>query len=378
MKKILKGCGIFIGVIVVLFGVVALLGGEVNISIGTFNANRPFPELAGPKNIILDCDYGGSPVSVEYTLYESVNDHYKSDPRKKKAYRSDNNEDFVFSYEEDGTIKEISKEISGLGQSMGLENDQILDLAACMVQNIPYDQPKADKILGDPNAAIDEVIPRYPYEVLYDDAGVCTGKTFLGAAILKELEYDLGILTFDSEQHMMLGVGVPSGYGSFNTEYGGLELTNVGFKVGTIAERSSTGSAVGRIDKISDDSSSFEGSGSLVLSNPSKVEDVNDGSTYERIVERQSINEKMDKLWDELTAMQPEVASVSNKVDVAEAKQANAYKTYLASKTDAAYQNYTSAYDSYKVVYNNAAALINKYNQSVSEYNSLVEEYKVF
>lgn len=86
-------------------------------------------------------------------------------------------------------------------------------IALSMVQNVPY---------GFSNESInfrgEEVnYSRYPYEVLFDNQGICGEKSELAALLLKELGFGVSIFYFEEENHEAVGIKCPvkeSLYGS--------------------------------------------------------------------------------------------------------------------------------------------------------------------
>jgi hypothetical protein len=344
-------------------------------------AVRPYPALTNPKEVTLNCNYHGSNLTVSETMYGSLADYYRSDPGKKSAYLHNGEKDFVFNYAKDASTRDIASKISAVAATKGLNADQTLDLSACFLQSIPYDDAKAARILGPDFAKqpIEQVIPRYPYETLYDGTGICTDKTYLGAAVMSALGYNTSILTFDAQKHMSLGVAVPSGYGSFGTKYGIMELTGNGFLVGDVPELSSTaGLAINGFDKLPQVSTDTVPTQQLALTNPSNVIVVSTGSVYQRIIDRQATKQKLESLRPQLTTAQNSykdaqttLAATVNSLTAAEA-------AYKSSPNDATYRSYSAVYRQYQSDYAIAQAKINQYNNLVNLYNSAVEKYRQF
>ncbi len=343
---------------------------------------RPYPALENPKVVTLNCDYHGKNIVMSETLYGSLDSYYSSDPNKRGAYLQNKEKDFVFSYEKDKTIKNVADKILALGAENGLDMDQTLDLGACLMQSIPYDNEKAQKILGPDFASfpVSEVIPRYPYETLYDFSGICTDKTFLGAAVLGEMGYKTAIMTFDADKHMSLGVGVSTGYGSFASEYGIMEPTGTGFLVGDIPElNSGVGSAVNNfqtLPKLSDES--VAQAEQVKLGEPSNVIPVTDGSNYSRIVQRTALRQKLEELKPELDVLKNAYQSAQAALSQSEASLKAAENAYNAAPSNSTYNAYLAVYNSYQNTYNTAQSKINEYNQKVNLYNSYVEQYRQF
>jgi hypothetical protein len=330
----------------------------------------------------MNCDYHGKSLTLSDTLYGSLDAYYKNDPNKKYTYLNNNEKDFVFSYSEDGTMKDLANKIEALGVQNGLDQDQTLDLGACLLQSIPYDNVKAQKILGPDftKYPISEVIPRYPYETLYDDTGICTDKTFLGAAVLGDMGYKTAIMTFDADKHMSLGVGVTGGYGSFGTSYGIMELTGTGFLVGDVPELSTgVGLAINNFQTQPNVSSDTATATTQVkLSNPSDVIPVSGGNSYARIVQRTVVRQKLEELKPQLDQSKTDYQDAQNVLTQAEANLKTAESNYKDSPSNATYNSYLQVYDIYQTDYNTAQSKIDSYNKMVNLYNSYVESYKQF
>jgi hypothetical protein len=86
------------------------------------------------------------------------------------------------------------------------------------VQNIPYDYTKL-------YAAAKTGTTRYPYQVLYDNAGVCSDKSLLLAYLVRELGYGVVLFSFDAENHMAVGIKSPDQYAYRNSGYAFIEST---------------------------------------------------------------------------------------------------------------------------------------------------------
>ena len=342
---------------------------------------HPYPELTGAKEITLNCDYHGEALSVSETLYSSLNTYYSTNPYKVNAFWAGDVSAFVFSYEKDPTIADLVDKIEAIGAEKSLTSDQTVDLAACFLQSIPYDQPKADLVLSTDtynDETIPSVIPRYPYETLYDETGICTDKTYLGAAVMGELGYETAILTFDEEQHMTLGVAVPDGYGSFGTDYGILELTGEGFLVGDIPELDTeAGSAVYSYEIISaDDVGLADNYGQL--SSPDDIAVASEGESYTRIIERSVLLAQLEAGLDEIYALEEEYNNLESILSYAESELDSAEALYESYPSDYNYYYYLGVYDNYSDAYDDVTVAIDSYNAAVDLYNGYVEEYERF
>jgi len=85
-------------------------------------------------------------------------------------------------------------------KSAGLGRDRYAEFVAKYVQTMPYDYARLDQT----NAKT-----RFPVETLVDGTGVCGDKSLLIAALLAHEGYDVALLTFESENHMAVGIKGP-------------------------------------------------------------------------------------------------------------------------------------------------------------------------
>lgn len=89
--------------------------------------------------------------------------------------------------------------------------------AASLVQNIEYDDNKAT---GREAVATGRGHgPRYPYETLYENSGICGEKASLIVYLLKQLGYGTATMTFASPAHEVAGVKCAPEYDFRDTGY---------------------------------------------------------------------------------------------------------------------------------------------------------------
>jgi hypothetical protein len=114
-------------------------------------------------------------------------------------------------------------------------------IAISLVQSIPYDTDSAEA---------DNLTNRYPYEVLFDQMGVCGEKSRLLAFILREIGYGVYLLDYEKEDHMAVALRCPVEYAQYsynNTGYCFLETTRVSILTDNTGEYSSDG---GKLESI--------------------------------------------------------------------------------------------------------------------------------
>jgi len=92
-------------------------------------------------------------------------------------------------------------------------------IAISLVQNIPYDYANL-------NSTTRTKSTKYPYQVLYENHGLCGEKSLLLAYLLRELGYGVVLFEFNSENHMAVGVQSPIQYSYLNSGFAFIESTS--------------------------------------------------------------------------------------------------------------------------------------------------------
>lgn len=302
-----KGLQRFFGfVIIVTFIVVTVLGG-----------GDSFPEMEGERSVSFDWDG----YSLDMKLHDSVYEYYRERSKEYVCtgpcpdnWESEYYSNFLDIPEEDDSISRLVSKIGGVG-------DERLDRALALVQSISYDQEMADA---------EKILPRFPYEVLYDQKGVCSGKSFLGALIAKELGYGTALLVYEEANHMALGVKCPSGY-CF------MELTTPGWKVG-----------IQDFDDIEDIKTTTPS-----LDEAPEIYKVSDGREYMKATENLQEKERVKSLKIEIEQKEMEIEGLEDDMDY-----------YKRTKNYSAYNNLVPLHND----------MIVNYRSKVRTYNRLIEE----
>ncbi len=138
--------------------------------------------------------------------------------------------------EGDRIFMDLAYALRVLGEKNQLTDDQIIELVAAFVQSIPYDQAKTDRRTRGQSGITEKTT--YPYEVLYDQIGVCQDKSYLAYRLLQELGVGVSIFLFPDpkDDHMAVGIRCPKLYANYDTEYCFFETTGPGNKIGIIPE----------------------------------------------------------------------------------------------------------------------------------------------
>lgn len=121
--------------------------------------------------------------------------------------------------------------------------DDQVRIAVSLIQHIPYDEIKAAERrnlsqiiprgpggiikIDDPANASISFFERYPYNVLYENRGVCSEKSSTLALLLKELGYGVALFNYEAEEHMAVGVRCPVQYSYRQSGYCFIETTQI-------------------------------------------------------------------------------------------------------------------------------------------------------
>ena len=170
----------------------------------------------GQKEITLNYLLSGRQYGINFNSFEGAYDHIFNTSRV--IYY----EGFEIPFRSDFKIQSINNEIQKemlLPLVKKIQNlaphdkTQQARIAVSIVQNIPYGFSEKDDTFEN----LDINHSRYPYEVLYENQGICGEKSQLLAFLLKELGYGVSIFYFADENHEAVGIKCPiekSFYGS--------------------------------------------------------------------------------------------------------------------------------------------------------------------
>ena len=352
---------------------------------------REFPQLAEPKTVNFEWEYRGSKYSMTETFYKTVYDYYNSSPDKDCWQGEDDYElclkSFLEEAKEDNTISRIASDIEALAFKNSLSGDELLEFTVAFVQSIPYDEDKLELVLYSKNP--EDLYPRYPYEVLYDNEGVCTGKSFLATSLIEKLGYgvaffDYEALTEDGIGHIAPAVKCPKEYSSYDSGYCYTETTGTGFKIGEIPEMD-IDTKIPRIRtplKLFEEESVF-GISELELGK-AEIHVIVDGNSYQGIINTaqtiqtiETLEKEIDRLDLVIRSLDKEIKQLENSVIYYEQQSEAAYKKYLIFQSYSSYNEYSNLYSQYEYLYAKYKSKLNEYNKKVDQYNGLVDEYNI-
>ncbi len=168
----------------------------------------------------------GNRRSIPVNLYSGVFDEISAKPTPAACTRynhdsspctSEEIRQYYLKFIDEPTQKKYLDALVHAIESQTSGRDDQARIAMSLVQQIPYD----DARLFSPSFKM-----RTPYEVLYENKGVCSEKTVLLAYLLRELGYGVVLFEFDSENHMAVGVRSPGQYAYKTSGYAFIETTN--------------------------------------------------------------------------------------------------------------------------------------------------------
>jgi len=189
------------------------------------------------------CKYGvkGTRGIISFETYKSLNDKLSKIERSISYYpgidEEPNEKDFLLKFinhkEQLIEIRKLASIIKGLSNS----TQERARIAITMIQMIPYDNKAAKD---------DFHIERYPYEVLFDQTGICGEKSKFMAMLLKELQFGTAYIIFPEENHAITGIKCAKEYSFKESGYCFVEstkLTEIGQSDGSYVD-------VGRLKSI--------------------------------------------------------------------------------------------------------------------------------
>jgi len=176
-----------------------------------------------PKQITLKYVLRGEEKEIDYVVYEGLVDYLFNLPKGITSEGSKNLSRIYFKLknlnedEQGGLLLPLVIKIQNL---TSVREDQ-MRIAVSLVQNIPY-------VESEKNYTMRNIVfnySRYPYEVLYDGAGICGEKSELLAFLLREIGYEVAFFYHAEENHESIGIKCPVKNSLNDTGYCFIETT---------------------------------------------------------------------------------------------------------------------------------------------------------
>jgi hypothetical protein len=216
-----------------------------------------FPNLTAPKEVTYTWSYNGDDYKISKTLYGSVYDYYSDKPTSYTYYSDEIPDDWIRDYysmflninEKDNSISDLLEDLKAKAANNNLDKDETVEFVLSFVQSIEYDSSLADKVLSDEEA----VGAKYPYMVLYENSGTCSGKSFLAYKLLDELGYGVALFDYEADEHVTVAIKCDSNNSSYESGYCYAETTAKN-PIGVIADfdENNIGGAFSYLDKNND------------------------------------------------------------------------------------------------------------------------------
>jgi hypothetical protein len=177
-----------------------------------------------PKVVTLNYILNGERDTLDYTVYGGVDEYLSSLSQSINYYSGEisSRADFKTNKINEEVQRDFLMSLVVEIQNIAPENrDDQARIAISIVQNIPYGESEEKYIFGNQEITYS----RYPYQVLYDNRGICGEKTELLAFLLREIGYGTSFFYYPEENHESLGISCPV-YRSFSgTGYCFVETT---------------------------------------------------------------------------------------------------------------------------------------------------------
>jgi len=332
-------------------------------------------ELSQPKGVKFSWEYNNVLYSFSQVFYKSTWDFYHSQPKVFKSYGEvpkNWEEDFYGIFleeaEGDGTIAEIVAQLKNLGSQENLSADQTVELAVTFVQSIPYDYEKAERILRG-----EEESPRYPYEVLYEQKGVCSGKSFLLISLLRELNYGSVLLEYEGVKHMAVGIKCPQEYSNYDSGYCYIESTSEGHRIGMVPYLDPDNNFALAKQELE----YFDENNNANLKNIGEVAfyQIKDGQTYRSVAETIKTVKETVALEGEIFKLRDSLKKDKENIKNLEEELENLGAKMEKYKEEKNYEKYNSLVPEYNDLLISLSDDLEKYNEKVESCNQKINSY---
>lgn len=316
---------------------------------------------SGTQTISYQFKYQNRAFNLSQDLSANWHDKYSSSP-KVLSYSSatppPNLRDafykiFLTTQAGDDSIKTLGAKLKSLAADNAWTGDQLVEFSLAFIQFIPYDHAKLSE------SDNRNTNPYYPYETLFLNRGVCSDKTFLAVALLRELGYGAAILDFPDSNHSAVGISCPLADSISGSGYCYGETTNY-FPIGVVPQNISSGQAVSQ--------SSFSVSYSAANLGKVEIYQASSGLEYRGVTLTKST---VNAIQEKQLRLQEKQALINT--TESEYRQKEAALVSLRAELDAYLTaGQTSAYNQLVPEYNR---LVNEYNAGLAAYQEIVQSY---
>jgi len=325
------------------------------------------PIAASDKTVVFSFRYRQEDYQVTQSLSTPLYYSYSQAP-KTYTYYSNQDESsvrnefyglFLKAKTGDDSLSRLALSLKATAALKSWTSDELFEFTLAFIQYIPYDDNKVSASLSNSN-------PYYPYETLYLNRGVCSDKTFLAVALLRQLGYGAAILDFPEANHTALGVACPKEYSLAASGYCYLETTNY-FPISVVPQSITAGQAE-KNDSVSD------------LFNASRLGRVEiyqktSGLSYQGADEVRQAAASLASLKADIATQLAGISSAKSTIESRKAELADLKEDLTAAYEAGDFSRYNSLVENYNdgvVGYN---ALVAAYEKQLEDYNVLVNDY---
>lgn len=339
----------------------------------------PFPELTQSKKRNFAWQYGGAKYELDETLHQSVYEYYQNQP-KSFSYTGTLPNDWQEKYygmflqinPADKSIATLATDLQDLGKKHNLNDDQIVDLTLAFVQTIEYDDAKAENIL----AKVEGVEMLRPYETLFEQKGVCSDKSLLATALLRQMGYGVALFAYEQDNHMAIGIQCPKEYSTYGSGYCYAETTATGNKIGVVPELDSASNKTVTASELSFDFGN-EQQNNLKELGQVMVYQKTSGKEYRGIVQTQKNIKETENLKKSINVMKKELTAENKKIQDEETQLKKMQNELDELKNEQNVEKYNELVKKYNNYLEDYKKDVKKYNESVALYNKAIARYNI-
>jgi len=175
----------------------------------------------GEKIVTLNYVLRGEEGKIDFIVYEELYNYLADIPRFVDFQENFTLLDFRLKMLDDENQRELLLPLVAEIQSITKNKEDQARIAISIVQNIPFGN--SDKVVK--FGSLISEYQRYPYEVIYDNEGVCGEKSELMVFLLREIGYGVAFIYYSEENHEAVGIKCPEKYGVDDSEFCFVETT---------------------------------------------------------------------------------------------------------------------------------------------------------
>jgi Skp family chaperone for outer membrane proteins len=216
-----------------------------------------------------------------------------------------------------------------------------------------------------------------PYELLFQQRGVCSDKSLLAIAILRQLGYGTAIFAYEQDNHMAIGIACPQNYSTYDSGYCYAETTAVGNKIGIIPDFDpGSNKTVIAKELTAFDANQPQQASSQQLGTATIFQKTS-GKQYSGIIQTEKIASEIESLKKTINDMLPKL-QVQQKLIAAEEKELKNLKNDLeALQNNQNVEKYNTLVGKYNNLFATYKKDVKKYNDSAALYNKSIQRYNV-